>query len=33
VSGSKTVTVPASGRVEVSFTLDCKDPTACGFKP
>ena len=33
VNGSKTVTVPASGRVEVSFTLDCKDPTACGFKP
>ena len=33
VSGSKTVTVPASGRIEVSFTLDCKDPTACGFKP
>lgn len=33
VNGSKTVTVPPSGRVEVSFTLDCKDPTACGFKP
>lgn len=33
VNGSKTVTVPPSGRIEVSFTLDCKDPTACGFKP
>jgi hypothetical protein len=33
VNGSKTVNVPAGGRAEVSFTLDCKDPAACGFKP
>lgn len=33
VSGSKTVTVPAGGRIDVSFTLECKDPVACGFKP
>jgi N-acetylneuraminic acid mutarotase len=33
VNGSKTVTVSSGGRVEVSFTLDCRDPAACGFKP